>query len=158
MRGEMDPFMVVAANDIDAVVTMLNNGVKADHTRWSGFSLLHRAAQEGNTDVCEVLIDRGADVNVRSSRGWYTPLHCALANGYVETAEFLLSRGAKPWIVSKYKEDPFDYGAKHGYKELCTDLRNKMMKMEMVQSLKRADKLMKRDLENSRKFDRPTST
>ncbi len=141
----MDPFQIIAAEDLDSITKMLDDGVQVGHTRWSGFSLLHRAAQLGNTDICQILIDRGADVNIRSAKGWYTPLHCALANGYAETAEYLITRGANPGLLSKYKEDPFDYGAKKGYKGICTDLRNKTAKMEMVQSLRRANQLLRKE-------------
>jgi ankyrin repeat protein len=141
----MDPFQIIAAEDLDSITKMLDDGVQVGHTRWSGFSLLHRAAQLGNTDICQILIDRGADVNIRSAKGWYTPLHCALANGYAETAEYLITRGANPGLLSKYKEDPFDYGAKKGYKGICTDLRNKTAKMEMVHSLRRANQLLRKE-------------
>ena len=35
----------------------------------SGFSALHKASLLGFTDDCEVLIDYGADVNMRTTRG-----------------------------------------------------------------------------------------
>lgn len=139
----LDPFQIMLTGSLEDVVLMLENGINVNHTRWSGFSLLHRAAQTGNTDICQILLDHGADVNLKSSRGWYTPLHCALSNGYIETAEYLISRGAKPWVLSKYKENPFDYGTKRGFRELCTDLKSKLLKLEMVQTLQRADNVMK---------------
>lgn len=132
-----DPFLVIERGDLEEVLDLIKSGENVNRVRWSGFSLLHRAAQLGQTDICQLLIDNGADVNIRSARGWYTPLHSALANGYVETGEYLLTRGAKPWAKSKYKEDPFDYGAKRGYKGICTDLRNKVAKLEMAISLRR---------------------
>ena len=108
-----DPFLVICRGNIEEVLHMLNSTEKLNINKirhWSGFSMLHRAAQLGNTDICEILIKFGADVNMRSVRGWYTPLHLALANGYIETAIFLMNAGAKPWTKSKYKEDPFTYG------------------------------------------------
>lgn len=107
-----DPFLIISKGNINEVINMLNSSEKLNinKIRWSGFSMLHRAAQLGNTDICEILLKFGADINMRSCHGWYTPLHLALANGYIDTAVFLINNGAKPWIKSKYKEDPFVYG------------------------------------------------
>lgn len=140
-KPEGDPFQVIVRGDLDEVLRLIETGGNVNKVRWSGFSLLHRAAQTGQTDVCQLLIDNGADVNIRSTRGWYTPLHSALANGYVQTAEYLLMRGAKHHIKSKYNEDPFDYGAKKGFKTISVDLRNKMMKREMALSLQHHNQL-----------------
>lgn len=137
-----DPFQIIVRGDLQEVVNMVNSGENLNRIRWSGFSLLHRAAQMGYTDVCQILIDNGADVNMTSVKGWFTPLHCALANGFVETGEYLIKRGAKPWVKDKYKDDPFDYGAKKGFKAICSDLRNKVVKLEMAQSIQRHNELL----------------
>ena len=138
----IDPFQIIVRGDLGEVLKLIESGVNVNQVRWSGYSMLHRAAQMGYTDICQVLIMHGADVNMKSIRGWYTPLHCALAHGYGETAEFLLEKGAQPWAKSKYKEDPFDYGAKKGYKAITVDLRAKLVKMEMVKSLKRHNEML----------------
>ncbi len=92
--------------------------------------------------MCEVLLDNGADINLRSIRGWYTPLHIALANGYTDTAFFLIERGAHAWTKSKYGEDPFDYGIKRGFKKLVEEFRSKITKIEMVNNLRRHKELL----------------
>lgn len=137
-----DPFQIIVRGDLNEIVELVNSGENVNRVRWSGFSLLHRAAQLGFTDVCQILIDNGADLNMTSVKGWYTPLHCALANGFVETGEYLIRRGAKPWAKSKYKEDPFDYGSKKGFKAICSDLRNKVVRMEMAESIRRHHELL----------------
>ena len=118
-------------------------------TRWSGFTILHRAAGLGVTDICEVILNHGADVNTRSVRGWYTSLHIALANGYIDTGSLLIERGANPWTKSKYGEDAFDYGIKRGFKRVVEEFRSKIMKIEMTNNLKRhKDLLAKQESQN----------
>lgn len=135
-----DPFIKIRTGDVEEVRDLLLSGrMNPNKTRWSGFSLLHRAAEIGHTELCLLLLDEGGiSVNVRSTRGWYTPLHIALANGYLETANALINRGADPWARSKYGEDPFDYGAKRGFRQLCDEFRTKVMKEDMKRSIVRA--------------------
>jgi ankyrin repeat protein len=61
------------------------------YNRWTGWSLLHRAAETGQTDICQILIEQGANVNSKTIRGWFSPLHLALSAGYIETAKLLVS-------------------------------------------------------------------
>ena len=55
---------------------------------------LMAAAEKGNTDVVKDLLDKGAQVDARTYRG-YTPLRHAAFNGYTDTARLLLDRGAQ---------------------------------------------------------------
>jgi ankyrin repeat protein len=54
---------------------------------------LHSASAAGQRDVCEALLDAGADVNA-VQHGGYTALLDAAANGNTELVDFLLERGA----------------------------------------------------------------
>ena len=54
-------------------------------TKWSGWTLLHRAAELGNAQMINFLLEHGANPNQYSSWGWQTPLHMAL--GMVEVEE-----------------------------------------------------------------------
>jgi ankyrin repeat protein len=56
---------------------------------------LHSATAAGQREVCEVLLDAGADVNA-VQHGRYTPLLEARQNGDEELAQLLLERGADP--------------------------------------------------------------
>lgn len=96
-----DPYQLVAENKMAKLLELLQkegeDRLDVNMMRWSGFSLLHRAAGLGNTDMCSLLVQFGANVNQRSTFGWYTPLHLALANGWEETAFFfwMQVRGAR---------------------------------------------------------------
>ncbi|MBI3975283.1 MAG: ankyrin repeat domain-containing protein [Armatimonadetes bacterium] len=59
----------------------------------SGYTPLHLAAHDGNTDLVEALLARGAEVNPRHDKG-QTPLSIALAAGHTEAADLLRRHGA----------------------------------------------------------------
>ncbi len=88
----IDPFKAVRIGDANLLRKLLVENESLTKARWSGWSLLHRAAETGQTAICELLIvEFGADINARSVRGWHTPLHLSLANGHRETALLLVS-------------------------------------------------------------------
>lgn len=63
-----------------------------------GWTPLHLAAFFGHHALAALLLDRGADVNARSTSERFaksnTPLHAAAANRQVEVARLLVERGA----------------------------------------------------------------
>ena len=124
-----DIFACVRDGDLDIIKKLLDkdNNNMINQTRWSGWTLLHRAAEVGNTDICEILIENGAKVNQRTTWGWYTPLTLALSNGYIETAKSLLHRGADPDILTKEGKNPFDYACSRGYENLIKEFKLKMV-------------------------------
>ncbi|GEM_PF-2228384 len=83
--------------------------------------LLYEAVSDNNLSLIKEMLKRGADIN---SRGYndYTLLHTAVANGYVETTEFLLENGADSGLkdgngltplqlAQKMEKDGFDMTA-----------------------------------------------
>lgn len=61
--------------------------------RSGSFTALHAAAELGGVDAISVLVEAGADIEVRSDHG-STPLHLAASGGAVETVLALLHAGA----------------------------------------------------------------
>jgi len=64
------------------------------HSEKAGQSPLHRAAHCNAAEVCELLIELGADVNVTATNWWLTPLAWAADAGSAEAVELLLQHGA----------------------------------------------------------------
>ncbi|WP_390621011.1 ankyrin repeat domain-containing protein [Stieleria neptunia] len=59
-----------------------------------GATPLHWAAHRNATEVCQRLIERGANVNDSASDWWLTPLSWGADAGSAEAVELLLKRGA----------------------------------------------------------------
>ena len=59
----------------------------------TGVTLLMDAAENGHERVAELLLQRGAEVNLQNSDGW-TALMQAAINGHERVVELLLQRGA----------------------------------------------------------------
>jgi hypothetical protein len=68
---------------------------------------LHYAAREGNIEIVRLLLDRRANVNMRSSNG-LTPLHLALRYGFLDIARLLIDYGANRDIQDDEGKTPFD--------------------------------------------------
>ncbi|PNH00147.1 Ankyrin repeat domain-containing protein, partial [Tetrabaena socialis] len=66
---------------------------KKSANRRAGETALHRASNQGHTEVVEVLLRAGADVAAKSSNGW-TALHWASEKGHTEVVAALLRAGA----------------------------------------------------------------
>lgn len=57
---------------------------------------LHVAAENGNTEVIKLLLERGAELDARRGPKWETPLHWAARATSKEAVEVLLKAGADP--------------------------------------------------------------
>ncbi|MBC8160103.1 MAG: ankyrin repeat domain-containing protein [Roseiflexaceae bacterium] len=74
---------------------------------------LHSAAAGQHLAIAQLLIDRGADVNVRQ-QGGFTPLHAAAQNGQVALIELLLDHGADPHATTDAGKTPLDLASESG--------------------------------------------
>jgi hypothetical protein len=68
----------------------INVNVKDDRKGWTP---LHYAAWKGHVEIARLLLQNGAEVNVRSNGG-STPLHCSAWNGHVDILHLLVENGA----------------------------------------------------------------
>ena len=59
-----------------------------------GRTPLHVAAEKGQTDTINYLLNRDADINARDKSG-LSALYCALKGGHVITAKFLIDKGSE---------------------------------------------------------------
>lgn len=81
-------------DDVEAVKRLL----QAHPEHWGHMTVfgswLHVAAGEGRLEVVQLLIELGADVEVRGGIGGGTPLNFAAAEGRLEVVRCLLAHGA----------------------------------------------------------------
>ena len=90
-------YLHVAAgwNQIETVRWLLDRGASPNGT--IDWSPLHAAAEMGYTDICEVLIEAGADLtSLEFGAAGGTPLVLALFYGHANTAEFLARHAIVP--------------------------------------------------------------
>eukprot|EP00124_Ichthyophonus_hoferi_P001021 Ihof_evm2s46 gene=Ihof_evmTU2s46 len=73
-----------------------------------GRSPLHFAAAYGNTECARLLCEEGDDVNLPDRESGWTSLHRAIYLGHTETAIYLISKGANPYLADKNGLAPLD--------------------------------------------------
>ena len=79
--------------DIKTVALLRSRKVLISMQKTRGDTPLHEAAYHGQTEVLELLLKQGADINAKDRFG-KTPLHWAAKNGKTEVVELLLKNGA----------------------------------------------------------------
>ena len=101
------------AAEFEAMLRAYPDAVKRPNA--FGWTALHMAAFGGNVPNAQLLIDKGADVNVRAkSRFLNTPLQTALLSGQYDTAKLLLEHGADPLVRQSKGFTPMHEAAELG--------------------------------------------
>src|SRR4029077_10340485 len=85
----------VRAGDTKAIEAALDKGAEVDAKNEMGISALWIAASKGKLDIIELLVKRGADVNVRDGIWYMTPLSMSASGMKLDIAKFLIKSGAK---------------------------------------------------------------
>ena len=100
MKDGSTPLNIACFNNSFDIVTLL---IKNGRANIDNASLVKSI---DNTELCEYLITRGANVNERDIFDNDTVLHIAIREHKFETAKMLLERGgANPFIKNRYEED-----------------------------------------------------
>jgi ankyrin repeat protein len=78
-----------------AAALLIERGAEVDAfgRGWMTGTALHSAASRLQSDLVRILLEAGANPDVRQSAGW-TPLHAAAMNGDLTSTELLLTAGA----------------------------------------------------------------
>ena len=106
----------------ETVLLLLERGAKLDEGAADNTPLFI-AAGEGDLELTQLLIDKGADVNYRMDSMAFTALHRAAASGSVEVTELLLKHGAKPNVTNRLGDTPLSVATKKGFDEVAALLR-----------------------------------
>ncbi|XP_050675784.1 ankyrin-3-like isoform X2 [Leptidea sinapis] len=78
---------------------------------------LHYAAEQGHTDVVNLLINAGSKLDVTAGDG-LTPLHAAVIKNHIGTVKLLLSAGSHVNYKTHEKMTALHFAASRGYLEL----------------------------------------
>ena len=91
----------VRDGDTKAVELFLNAGFPPDARDKHGVTLLGLAARSKHIAVAELLLERGAELDLQSEDRGYSPLMDAVLAGSIELVELFLAKGADPDLTSK---------------------------------------------------------
>lgn len=106
---------------------LIENGADTQIFAPDGFTPLHRAAQNGYSDICTLLLSCGAQVNVatkdtrlRTFAGYNcTALFFAACNNDCKTAKILLGNGADQSIMTNDESFPLYVASQMGHCEMA---------------------------------------
>ena len=88
-----------------------------DTTRWQkqsgGFTALYFAAQAGDIDSAQILLEAGAEIDAPHVE-WGSALNITIASGHEDFALFLLEQGADPNISDAWGVSPLHYALYKG--------------------------------------------
>ena len=110
--------------DAQVVEFLVTRGAEVDArgTGWMTGTALHSAASRRRADIAQVLLDAGADPNVRQAKGW-TPLHSGAHNGSAELVRMLLDAGADPSPADDDGATPVQLSEAEGHADTVALLR-----------------------------------
>ena len=89
-----------------------------------GFSLLHWNAREGNAEIVQKLIDKGANIEIKDKENGSTPLLWACPNGHTDVVKVLLNCGANVMASSLQNLTALHFATESGEDELIETLIN----------------------------------
>jgi ankyrin repeat protein len=108
----------------NAVALLLDRGAgtEAVTSNFLANMPLHAAAAGGHRDICELLLERGANVNARQ-HGGFTPLHTAGFRDDRVMADLFLRNGADPSSANDERQTATDSARSQGHVALAAFLR-----------------------------------
>lgn len=118
--SDLDFFVEAVRKDrIDEVQDFLLNGVDVNSRDIFGDNAgLHWAARLGLAEMARLLIDNGADLNIRNDEG-FTPLHGAAGEGQKELVVILIAHGADVNARNKRGWTPLRWAEAQSQKEMA---------------------------------------
>ncbi|RBA10433.1 hypothetical protein FPRO05_05022 [Fusarium proliferatum] len=119
----MSPFVFAAYYGLtDTVAHLIGEGSFNMYDRASANSTpLYWACISGKKDTVELLVDNGAEINVRCHLG-QAPLHISVESGENEITEFLISKGADVSVVDDYGRTALTIASMSGNTEVARQL------------------------------------
>ncbi|GAB1601555.1 ankyrin repeat domain-containing protein 46-like [Argonauta hians] len=92
----------------------------------SGKTALHLASIRGYSEIMELLLNHGADPNIKDRNG-NTPLHWC---GHVESTDLLVGHGASLCVRNKMRKTPIQLAERRGVPQEVINHMNKLLKLQ----------------------------
>jgi len=99
----------------EAAALLIERGAEVDAfgRGWMTGTAMHSAVSRLQSEVVRILLEAGANPNLRQSAGW-TPLHAAAMNGDLTSVELLLASGADPAATNDEGRSVIDLATESG--------------------------------------------
>ncbi|MCP4723654.1 MAG: serine hydrolase [bacterium] len=97
--------IAVLENDPVKAVELTVDTILINYKDRYGFTPLHYASKDGNKELVDMLLQKGAGINKRNKYG-ETPMHWAAQKGHLEIINLLLEKEADPFIMDKGGRTP----------------------------------------------------
>lgn len=112
----------VCSGNVHEVHSAFVDGADDEHVDlMTGGTLLHRACGDGSSEIVELLIQRGCNVNAIDQNN-STPLHYACIGGHSDVVEILLSADADVFCVDSKGATPYDLARLQGHGKVLSTL------------------------------------
>lgn len=95
------------ADEVQKLLTLYADIMSPNLQNEDGLSALHQAVIEDCADVVEVLVNHGANLDIKDADLW-TPLHAAVACGNYDLAKYLIDNGASLIEINTDGNMPID--------------------------------------------------
>ncbi|CDP03701.1 unnamed protein product [Coffea canephora] len=97
--GDTPLILAIVENHNSTAAFLIEHGAEIMKSNYKAFTPLHYAAEEGNKEILQLLISKGAEIDSNSESG--TPLQCAALSGKGEAVKILLDNKANPNSVTQ---------------------------------------------------------
>lgn len=101
--------------DVAVATKLLQKGTDIETRDTSGWTPLFIAVQKHRTAMVKLLLENGAEPDVKCNLGLRTPLHQAAEAGHEDLVELLLTHKANPNLYNDLKRRPLVFAAAEGH-------------------------------------------
>jgi len=136
---------------VETIKSLIAQGGDINVKNAHGQSPLHLAVKQGNSDVVQVLLENGAEVDAIETDSGCTSLHYAASLGHADLCESLVRYGANPDAQTARLETPLHLAVSRGHPEVVALLLKYHAKLDIrdkngMTPLQQAETFKKREI------------